>query len=148
MRWLLKRSVWCSGAIPPLERKYADPLKRVVFPAFDLLMLILAIRSLHVGIPSIDALLPNLATTLLYWAWGLVAGLCFIGAAFPRLWKLEIGGKISLFAMLTVYLVALRLNETGDGTKDATTVFVVVAMLFPMLRLWILGIEERDRKGS
>lgn len=143
-----RASIWNPASIPPLERKYAQPLKWVVFPAFDVLMLLVAARALVVGIPSIEALMPRPAALTLYGVWAAVAALGFVGAAFPRLWVLEIGGKIALFAMLTVYLIALRVNETGDGARDAVSLFVVVAMLFPLLRLWILGIEERDRRGS
>lgn len=148
LRRLRRASIWHPTSIPPVERKYAQPLKQVVFPAFDVLMLLVAVRALVVGIPSIEAIMPRTAALALYAAWAVVAALCFVGAAFPRLWVLEIGGKIVLFALLSVYLVALRVNETGDGARDAVSLFVVVAMLFPLLRLWILGIEERDRKGS
>lgn len=145
-----RKTVWHPGAIPALERKYAMPLKWFVFPAFDIAMVIMGVRGITGGIPSLEALFPGNVSFALYVVWVLVAALCFLGAAVPRLWVLEIGGKVSLFALLAVYLIALRVAEANnpDGSRDAITVFVCVAMLFPLLRLWILGIEERDRKET
>lgn len=150
LRRVRRELIWGPGAIPPLERKYGDPLKRFVFPAFDIAMVIIGVRALQVGIPSIDSLFPQGVATGIYIAWVAVAALCFVGATVPRLWVLEIGGKVALFALLAVYLIALRVAAADDpgGSRDAVSVFVAVAMLFPLLRLWILGIEERDRKAS
>jgi hypothetical protein len=146
---LCRATVWARGAIPMSERKYAGPLKWFVFPAFDVLMMVVGFRTMFVGIPSIDALFPPVVAWALSLVWGTVAGVCLVGAVFPKLWPLEIGGKIALFIILTLYLIALRAAPgTYDGSKDAVTGFVAGAMLIPTLRLWILGIEERDRKDT
>lgn len=149
MRRLFQASVWHPDAIPPLERKYASPLKRFVFPAFDIIMLVVGVRSMFVGIPSIDVLLPGVVAYGFYIAWTVLAAACLIGAAFPRLWPFEIGGKIALFAVLATYLVALRTAPAlYEGARDAVSGLVIAAMLIPSLRLWILGVEERDRRET
>lgn len=149
MRRFWRSTVWASGAIPEAERKYAEPLKRFLFPVFDVVMLLVGIRGLSEGIPSIERIFPPGIATGYYWAVIALALICLVGAVFPRLWVLEISGKVSLFAVLTVYLVALRTVAGADGgARDAVSLLVFTAMLIPLLRLWILGIEIRDRKES
>lgn len=148
LRRLGRASIWAPGAVPVLERKYAGPLKWFVFPAFDIIMAVVGFRGMAVGSPSINAMFPGPVAWSLCLAWGTLATVCLIGAVFPRLWMLEIGGKIALFIILTLYLIALlRAPAPYEGARDTVTGLVLGAMLIPMLRLWILGIEERDRKG-
>lgn len=147
MRWLWERMIWHPGAIPVLERKYAGPLKWFVFPVFDIIMAVVGARAMVVGIPSIEALYPAGVSYAIYVAWLVLAVVCFIGAIFPKLWPFEIVGKVALFAVLFLYLIAMRASPTTvDGAKDAVSGLLIAAMLIPCLRLWILGIEERIRR--
>lgn len=149
MRALWQQTIWAPGAIPLLERKYAGPLKWFVFPAFDIAMMIIAFRASYVGIPAIESMYPHPVARIIYIAWGVLAFICLVGAIFPRLWVLEIGGKITLFAVLILYFYALRVAAgDGSGTRDAISVFVLVATFIPALRLWILGSEIRTRTPS
>jgi len=149
MRRLFGLSIWHPSAIPAGERKYAGPLKWFVFPAFDIIMAVVGFRSMAVGVPSIDALFPDAIAWSLSLTWGTLAMVCFIGAVFPRAWTLEITGKIALFIILTLYLIALLVAPAPyQGARDTVIGLVLGAMLIPMLRLWILGIEERDRKAT
>lgn len=146
---LWKSTIWAKGAIPADELKYAGPLKRFVFPVFDVIMLVVGIRSMFVGIPSIDFHYPPLVAWVLYATWAILAFVCLVGAIFPRLLPLEIGGKIALFSILATYLIALRgVPAMVDGARDAVSGLVLAAMLIPALRLWILGYEIRPRKAS
>lgn len=148
LRRLWRATIWHPAAIPADEqRKYATPLKRFLFPAFDMVMLAVGLRGLDVGIPSIERIFPAGVTTGYYLALVVFSVVCFIGAAFPRLWALEIAGKVTLFGVLAVYLLALRTVDDG-GARDAVSLLIMCAMLIPLLRLWILGIEIRDRRGT
>jgi hypothetical protein len=149
MRALFEATIWCPGAIPRSEVKYAGPLKWFVFPLFDVLMAIIGGRTLYVGMPSIDAQFPSGVAWTLSLIWLVVAVICLIGAVFPELWPFEIGGKVALFIILAIYLIALRTAPSStEGARDAVSLLTVAAMLIPLLRLWILGIEIRDRKES
>lgn len=149
MRSVWRSTVWAPGAIPESERKYAEPLKRFVFPMFDVVLLLVGVRGLGAGIPSIERIFPPGIATGYYVAVIVFSLVCLVGAVFPRLWVLEIIGKVSLFSFLTVYLIALRaVASTDGGARDAISLLVFTAMLIPLLRLWILGIEIRDRKES
>jgi O-antigen ligase len=132
-----------------LERKYAGPLKWFVFPVFDIIMAAIGLRAMFVGIPSIEALYPAVIAEAIYMAWFVLGVVCFVGAAFPRLWPFEIVGKIALLSMLCLYLIAMRASpSTVDGAKDAVSLLLLAAILIPCLRLWILGIEERARRAA
>ena len=148
-RRIARATIWHPDAIPAIEAKYARPLKGFVFPVFDLLMIVAGTRGLIVGMPAIDQLFPPPGPTIIYSVWAFMAAVCFVGAVFPRLWLLEIGGKIALFTALSIYFVALRVASGGDdGAREVVSVMVAAALLIPLLRLWILGIEERARKES
>jgi hypothetical protein len=123
-------------------------LKWFVFPVFDIIMALIGARALVVGVPSIEALYPAEVAYVIYLAWFVLGVVCFVGAVFPRLWPFEILGKVALFSVLFLYLIAMRASPTTvDGAKDAVSGLLLAAMLIPCLRLWILGIEERDRRA-
>lgn len=144
-----RSTIWAPGAIPEHERKYAEPLKRFLFPVFDVIMLCVGLRGLGAGIPSIERIFPHGIASGYYWTIIAFSVICLVGAVFPKLWVLEVAGKVTLFALLTVYLIALRsIAVTDGGARDAISLLVSAAMLIPLLRLWILGIEIRDRKES
>lgn len=148
MRRLFRGTIWDPDAIPALERKYAGPLKWFVFPAFDIIMAAIGARALFVGVPSIESLYPSGVASVIYLAWLILGLVCLVGAVIPKLWPLEIVGKVALFAMLFLYLIAMRVSPTPvDGAKDAVSGLLLAAMLIPCLRLWILGIELRARKA-
>lgn len=145
LRRVWAETIWAPDAIPAAEAKYATPLKRFLFPAFDLIIMTAGIRALTVGMPSVETLFPTSVAGGIYWAWVVLGAACFVGAAFPKLSTLEVGGKVALFAILAVYLVTLRVVD-DTGPRDVVSLIVVIAMLIPLLRLWILGIEERHRR--
>lgn len=147
MRALFRATIWHRDAIPLLERKYAGPLKWFVFPAFDFIMAVIGARAMFVGVPSIEALYPPAVAEVIYLGWFVLAVVCLVGAVFPRLWPLEIVGKVTLFSVLFLYLIAMRASPTTvDGAKDAVSGLLLAAMLIPCLRLWILGTELRARR--
>lgn len=140
-------TIWNAEAIPEHERKYAYPLKRFLFPAFDILVIVLGVRTAFVGTASVDRLFPPSVAQGLYWGFAVIGLLCLIGCTFPKLWRVEIVGKVAVFVLLTCYLVTLQVVTSMDQQpRDAVSVITLIAMLIPLLRLWILGIEERDRR--
>lgn len=150
MRRLWRASIWHPDAIPLHERKYAGPLKRVVFPLFDVAVVVLGIAGLFSGFQALRLTFPDPVPTLLYGTLVTMGVACFIGCAFPRLWAVEIGGKIIILMTLGVLFVAMIIAGVNvpahTGLVIAPMVFVM--MLIPFLRLWILGGEWGDRKDS
>ena len=148
MRWLWERSVWHPAAIPPLERKYASPLKRVVFPVYDVVVALVGYFGLTAGVKAITLALPEPGPTFLFGGLIVAGVVCFFGCVFPRLWPAEILGKgVILVALLTVLFAMLIAAWRVDGyTGLAFAPVIVMMILIPLLRLWILGIEIADRR--
>jgi hypothetical protein len=147
---LWRASIWHPDAIPLHERKYASPLKRVVFPVFDVAVVVLGIAGLASGFQALRLTFPDPVPTLLYGTLVAMGVICFIGCAFPRLWAMEIGGKILILMTLGVLLVAMLIaGATVPGhTGIVIAPMVFVMMLIPFLRLWILGVEWGGRRDS
>jgi len=140
-------TIWGRNIIPPDERKYAAPLKKVILPLFSLTLVWSGLLAIRYGIPSLETLLPEDASDAIGWAFAAVAFLAFAGGALPRLWLAEMTGYIGLGALLFVYFLALRhLGAHDDGARAFISGIVLSALALLLYRLWILGIEIRDRK--
>lgn len=150
MRRLRDASIWNPDAIPRHERKYAAPLKRVVFPVFDVAVFVLGVAGLFSGFQALKLTFPDPVPTLIYGTLVAMGALCFVGCTFPRLWAMEITGKVLILMSLGVLFVAMIIaGATVPGhTGIVIAPMVFVMMLIPFLRLWILGVEWGDRRDS
>lgn len=148
-RRLARESIWHPDAIPKSEAKYAAPLKRVGFPVFDLVVIVLGALGLRIGFQALSLAFPPPGPTVLYLVLVAAGAVCFVSCAFPRLWLPEIIGKFVIGATLGVVLVAMIVaGVTVPGhTGLMVAPILVVMMLFPLLRLWILGWEIADREA-
>lgn len=143
-----RASIWARGAIPTEELKYAGPLKRVALPVFDVLLIVGGIYAVQSGIPALDTLLPEAASDALGYIFVVCAVVCLFGAAFPRLWPVEMAGKIMLVSILGMYFVALRTVGGGTPTRLFVSAVVVWGLVLPVLRLWYLGVEYAGRHNK
>lgn len=148
MRRLWRASIWHPGAIPLDERKYAVPLKRVIFPLYDIIVVLVGLIGLQAGVKAINEALPEPGPAVLYGALIIAGVACFVGAMFPRLWVVVLVGKsiilTSLIFLLGAMVVAAFSVESYTGLTF--TPVIVAMMLVPLLRLWILGIEIAERR--
>lgn len=149
-RWavaLWRASIWHPSAIPFMERKYASPLKRVFLPLYDVIAVLAGWYAISSGIPSLDVLVPQEVSTVVGFLFITAATVALVGISFPAAWRVEIGAKLILFGILGTYLIALRvLAADGEGTRDFVGCVVAMAMLVPLLRLWVLGKEIGERR--
>lgn len=141
-------TIWAPGAIPPEERKYAGPLKRVALPVLDLLLVLGGFYAVTSGIPALDDLLPEHVSDALGFLFVVCACVCLLGAAFPRLWGVEVAGKILVVAILGMYFIALRTVDGGTPTRLFVSAVVLWSLVLPILRLWWLGVEYGARHMS
>jgi hypothetical protein len=147
LRRVYDASIWHPTAIPFMERKYASPLKRAFLPLYDAIAVLAGFYAIYSGIPSLDALVPQMVSTIVGFLFITAAFVALAGIAFPAAWRLEIAGKLVLFGILGTYLIALRvLAADGEGTRDFVGCVVAMAMLVPLLRLWVLGKEIGERR--
>jgi len=148
MRGLWRASIWHPGAIPWHERKYASPLKRVVFPVYDIIIVLVGLVGSQAGVAAISQAIPDPGPAFLYGGLMVAGAVCFVGCAFPRLWVAEIIGKsvilTSLILLLGAMLAAPFRVEGYTGLTFAPVIGMMI--LVPLLRLWILGIEMAERR--
>src|SRR3546814_5176807 len=151
---LWRASIWHPEAIPRAERKYAIPLKRVLFPVYDIAVIFLGAFGILVGFRAMREAFPEPGPSILY---GVLLGAgiaCLLGCCFPRLWVMEITGKLIILTILAVVLISMLVaaSSVSGYTGLAVVPVMVVMMLPPLLRLWILwvGLSGRyiPRKGG
>lgn len=143
MRGLWRASIWSKGAIAPSEWKYRN-LKRVWLPLFDVIAVAAAYFAYTQGSRLLYRIFgPELvdAFAALY---GVVAIVCLLGVAFPRLWAVEVAGKSVLVGMIVAYIGAILLySETPPGEPPSYFIVTMLAGLLPLplFRLGLLGEE-------
>ena len=138
IRRLGSASVWASGVVPT-----DDPwrnAKRIWLPLFDVIMITCGINAIVFGSRLLDRLYGDF-TDVIGAAFVIAAAACLIGVGWPRMWPVEIVGKILLVSMLVGYVAALILSPSPEqlAAKEAPSWFVASMLLgltlFPLARL-------------
>ncbi|WP_314429564.1 hypothetical protein [Microbacterium lacticum] len=131
-------SVWAAGVVPT-----DDPwrnAKRIWLPVFDVIMIASGINAIVFGSRLLDRLYGDF-TDVIGAAFVLVAAACLIGVGWPRMWPVEIVGKILLVSMIVGYVAAIILSPSPEqlAAKEAPSWFVASMLLglttFPLARL-------------
>lgn len=156
IRRLWAASVWAPGVVPD-----DDPwrtAKRVWLPLFDVLMMWAGINAVVHGSLLLDRLYGD-ATDLIGAVFALVAFACLTGVVWPRMWPVEMVGKILLVSMIVGYVFGIVLSPSPEqiAAKEAPNWFVVSMILgltmLPIARLdslideWVERRAKRRRGG-
>lgn len=151
MRWLRaagRASIWHPDAIPPDEWKFRS-LKRVWLPVYDVIVVLAGIWATVFGSPILHRLFPEDVIDLMGTTLTISAVVCLLGVAFPRLWRVEIAGKVVLVALLGGYAIAVMFFRTNPDPSAGFVVFVLLlALPTPLFRLNLLGEEIKDRRDD
>lgn len=147
---VVRATIWAPDAIPhDAGYRYESPIKRVFLPAYDVIILWLGLAGLLVPLQAVGQALPEPWPAVLYIALAASGIACFFGIAFPRLWHVEITGKVAilgLLMMLTVSMVLAGITIPGH-TGITITPILIGLMIPPLIRLWTLGSELGDRRA-
>ncbi|QPX61879.1 membrane protein [Microbacterium phage DannyDe] len=147
-RWerFKRATVWHPINTDP-DDDYRDG-PRFWYPTFDLFMVALGVCAYYIGSPLLNKLFPVWFVDSIGVAIAAAAVLAGIGAIFPRLFMLEIGGKLALVFLLGGYAgtIAALSQNAGENIFVVLTLFSLVWLLGPRLswlfrRLgaWIAG---------
>lgn len=147
---LWRATIWHPRAIPyDAAYLYVSPLKRVFLPAYDVIILWLGLAGFVQGFRSVSAILPDLWPAVLYALLAAAGIVCLVACVFPRLWKVEVIGKLVIVAVLT--MIAITMVVAGltipHHTGITITPLLVGLMIPPLIRLWTLGREYGNRKA-
>lgn len=147
---LWRATIWSRGALPESEWKYRN-LKRVWIPVYDLIAIGAGIMAVVHGSRLLDRLYGD-ATDAIGLVFSAVALVCLVGVAFPRLWAVEVVGKVILVGMVIAYMSAIAISPSPEQilAREAPNWFVVWMLAFglplAMFRLDLLAHERLARK--
>lgn len=152
MRDVWRATIWHRDAIPLHEKKYAS-LKRVWLPLYDAVAMWAGLNAILFGSRLLDRLYGD-ATDIIGGFFIAVAFVCLAGVALPRLWAVEMVGKLLLVGMIVTYMAAIIVSPSPEQViaKEAPNWFIVTMLALnlwlPLFRLEILTTEWLDRRAE
>lgn len=147
IRRLWAASIWSTGAIPPDEWKFRN-LKRVWLPLYDLIAAFCGMQAFLYGSPLLNVLFPADLIDALGVMMAAAALVCLAGVAFPRLWLVEIVGRIILVGMISAYVATIMLLSQNAGSNLFVVGMLTFGLPLAFFRLNLLGEELKERRAS
>lgn len=147
---LWRAMIWHPLAIPrDAAYIYVSPLKRAFLPAYDIAIAWLGLAGLYQGFQSVSAVFPDPVAVALYAGLTLSGIACFFGCAFPRLWRVEVGGKYLIITILTALAITMVIGglTIRGHTGITVTPLIIICTFPPLIRLWTMGREYGNRKA-
>ncbi|UVF61367.1 membrane protein [Microbacterium phage Sparcetus] len=108
---------------------------RFWYPMFDLLMVALGVCAYYIGSPLLNKLFPVWFVDSMGVSIAIAASLAAIGAIFPKMFIMEILGKLALVFLLGGYAgtIAWLSQNAGENGFVVITLFSLVWLLGPRL---------------
>lgn len=123
---------------------------RVWLPLYDCLAIAAGIIAWVVGSPILNRLFPQWIVDGVGILFAVVGLVTLVGVCVPRLWRIEIAGKIAISFLLTSYamLVLAFPNQDGQNNSFVTVILIMATWgVYPRLtKLFIEGAHRRDAK--
>lgn len=146
MNKLLLASIWAPDSFPAEEWKYRN-LTRMMMPVIDAFFVAGGVAATIHGVPAIDEFFPRSVIHFFAFTLVFVALLSLVGLIFPRLWRLEIFGRVSLLGLLVAYVTSVFIVIALGNANRGFLLFMVTVALCPVVwRLSILGSEWQTRR--
>lgn len=147
-RYVWALTVWHPDAIDADEFKYRN-LKRVWFPVFDLVCVLIGYLAVLYGSRLLYELYPEWLINVAGLSFMVASSLALAGVAFPRLFVLEIVGKIGMVGLLGAYSATLWVAFFGGALQSGMVAgIVMLPVIFPFAKLQILGEEIKQRRSQ
>lgn len=146
-RRIAAASIWHPDAINPDEWKYRN-LKRVWLPTYDVIAVLAGIVAALQGSPLLNRLFPAVLVDTFGVALAVVATVCLAGVAFPRLWAVEIVGKVVLVGLVAAYAATILIFPTSPTPNHFVVLILAFSLPLPLFRLNLLGEEHKERRAA
>lgn len=140
-------SIWHPDSINPEEWKYRN-LKRVWLPTYDLIAVLAGIVAAAQGSPLLNRLFSATLVDTFGVTLTVVAGVCLAGVAFPRLWAVEIVGKIILVGLVAAYATTILIFPITPQPNHFVVLMLAFSLPLPLFRLNLLGEEHKERRAA
>lgn len=125
---------------------------RIWLPLYDLLAIIAGWVAFWIGSPILNRLFPNDlvdGVAIVFFFAGIIT---LVGVCIPKLWRVEIAGKVLMSFLLMTYALLVLTFPTRDGQNNSfVTVILVMATwgVYPRLtKLFIRGYQESRRRKA
>lgn len=149
LKRIARASVWARDGVPAEYWRFRG-IFRFVLPLTDVFFLFFGAVAWNNGLTSVARAAGHEWQT--WWSAGiaLAALVALVGVSFPRLWVVELCGKVPLIGLVSVYLFVLLRNGIQDPQVLATSGLIVILILLPIWRIADLGYESwlQKRKGA
>ena len=144
LRRIARASVWARDGVRAEDWRFRG-LFRFVLPATDVFFLWFGFVGWQNGIVSVQQ--EASPTWQTWWSAGIAVAalIALVGVAFPRLWWVELVGKIPLISLVSVYIFILFAR---GPLVAATGGLVCILILLPIWRVGDLGFTAWLRKAD
>ena len=116
---------------------------RVWLPLYDFLVILGGWNAYTIGSPLMNRLFPAPVVDAMAIAFAFSGFIAMLGVVIPRLWRVEIGGKVIISFLLTTYaLLVLSFHSQNAENNSFITVILIMATwgVYPRLtKLFIRG---------
>lgn len=147
LRRLLRATIWHPSAIPPDEWKFRN-LKRVWLPLYDVIAIFAGVQAVLFGSDLLNRIFAPVLVDVLGGVFIVVACVCLLGVSFPRLWRVEIVGKVILVGMIAGYITAILSFSRPPGPSLFVVGMLAFGLPLAMFRLNLLGEELKERRSA
>ncbi|GAA4774731.1 hypothetical protein [Microbacterium gilvum] len=147
LRRLWRASIWHPEAIPADEWKFRN-LKRVWLPLYDCIAIYAGIQAMLYGSTLLNRLFPPEWVDSLGLLFTFVATVALLGVAFPRLYAVEIAGKVVLVGLVAGYVAAIIFFSRSPEPNTFVVGMLAFGLPLAMFRLNLLGEEMKERRQA
>lgn len=147
MRAFWRETIWHPDAIPLDEWKYRN-LKRVWLPVYDAIAIAAGVQAIIFGSTLLNRMFPPEIVDAFGIAMVLIATVCLFGVVFPRLWRVEIVGKVLLVGLIAGYVTTILLFSDNPGPNLFVVGMLSFGLPLAFFRLSLLGEEYKERRAE
>lgn len=131
---------------PSDEWKFRN-LKMVWLPLYDAIAIFAGVQAVLFGSTILNRLFPPSLVDFLGAVLTIVAAVCFVGVAFPRLWLMEIIGKVLLVGLVAGYVTTILMFSENPGPNLFVVGMLTFGLPLAFFRLNLLGEEFKERRA-
>lgn len=131
-------TVWGAHGLDSVPEDYKG-IYRWVLPLTDLFFIWFGVVGWLIGVESVeDATSTGWQT---WWSFTIAVAALFalVGVAVPKLWPVELIGKIPLVGLVCVYVAVLLMGGVEDPLAMATAGLICILILVPIWRVFSLS---------
>ena len=144
---LWRASVWHPDAVPTEEWKYRN-LKRVWLPIYDLVAIFAGIQAIIYGSSMLNRMFHPDLVDMLGAALTIAALISLLGVSFPRLWVIEIVGKITLVGLIAGYITTIIIFANPPGPSLFVVAMLAFGLPLALFGLTLLGEDIKERRAA